>query len=140
MTIRLGIAALACCLGLEAARAQAKPEPINNWAELRTALRRCWQPPPGTEGALVTYRFALTKEGALRGPPRVTGRQLVGDEAAGRRYIESGERLLAICFPMAVTESFGRQFGMNVITLTLVNGPPRPARNLTNVMTIFARD
>ncbi|RVU14299.1 hypothetical protein [Methylobacterium oryzihabitans] len=113
---------------------------IDNWSEMRAALRRCWEVPPGTEGSFVTYRFSLGRTGALIGRKLVTGKHLAGDEAARARFLESGEALLRTCLPLPVTPGFGAQFGLNTITLTLVNGAAVAPRNLNNAITLSARD
>ncbi|MEH3144158.1 MAG: hypothetical protein PGN34_02140 [Methylobacterium frigidaeris] len=128
-----GLAALAL-LAATPCGAQA----IDNWSEMRAALRRCWEVPPGTEGSFVTYRFSLGKTGALLGRKLVTGKRLAGDEAAQARFLESGEALLRTCLPLPVTPGFGAQFGLNTITLTLVNGAPVAPRNLNNAITLSA--
>jgi hypothetical protein len=116
----------------------ARAEPVNNWAEFRQAVSACWSVPADTDGAFIAYKFGLDKNGAIRGKPLVTARHLVGDEAARRRYAEAGAAVLARCFPMPVTPSFGAILGESPIYLRLVNTPPTAAYQINNNVTIFA--
>jgi hypothetical protein len=124
--------------GLGGEGAHAEPAPVNNWAEFRQAVSACWNVPPDTEGALIAYKFGLDKNGAIRGKPLVTARRLVGDGDAQKRYVEAGAQVLARCFPLAVTPSFGAILGESPIYLRLVNAPPTAAYQINNNVTIFA--
>jgi hypothetical protein len=132
-TARVLAAALA---GLSATAARA--EPVNNWAEFRQAVAACWSVPPDTDGAFIAYKFGLDKNGAIRGKPLVTARHLVGDKDAQKRYVEAGAEVLARCFPLPVTASFGAILGESPIYLRLVNTPPTAAYQINNNVTIFA--
>lgn len=118
--------------------ARSQTAPVNNWAEFRQAVAACWTVPPGTEGALIAYRFGLDKTGAIRGKPLTTARQLVGDRDAQRRYEEAASAVLSHCFPLNVTPSFGAILGESPIYLRLVNTKPTTAYQINNNITIFA--
>ncbi|WP_336485291.1 hypothetical protein [Methylobacterium nigriterrae] len=111
---------------------------LNNWSELRAALARCWQIPPGTEGSTIAFLFGLDRTGAIRGTPLVTARRIEGDAEAGRRYEEAARQALERCFPVSITPSFARALGESPIRLRFVNTPPAPAYQINSNITIFA--
>ena len=118
--------------------AKSQPALVNNWAELREALVRCWAVPTDTRGALIAYRFGLDKTGSIRSKPLVTARRLVGDHDAQRRYEEAASAALSRCFPLKVTPEFGAILGESPIRLRFVNTPPTTAYQINSNITIFA--
>ncbi|GJD35382.1 hypothetical protein [Methylobacterium aerolatum] len=142
-SLRPGMRALGLLLASLAAvtapgHAGAQETPVNNWAEFRRTVAACWTVPPGTEGSLIAYRFGLDKTGAIRGKPLITARRLTGDRDAQKSFEDSGAEVLAHCFPVRVTPSFGAVFGESPIYLRLVNTPPTAAYQINNNVTIFA--
>ncbi|MGU3536983.1 hypothetical protein [Methylobacterium sp. A54F] len=122
----------------EEPRRPARDAPIDNWAALRTALAACWAVPADTEGSLIAYRFGLTKDGAIRGKPLVTARQMRGRDDPGRRYEAAATDALARCFPIPVTPGFGAALGESPIRLRFVNTKPGPAYQINSNITVFA--
>jgi hypothetical protein len=120
-------------------------EKINNWLELRTALRRCWDPPTGTEGSFISFRFGLTKDGAIRGAPMVTATHLVGSEEARNRFREAAFEALRECFPAPLTKEFGALMSQNPIILSFADMKrelplPFPVVEHRSSITVFSKD
>jgi hypothetical protein len=116
---------------------------INNWVELRTALRRCWTPPSGTEGSFISFQFGLTREGAIRGAPRVTATRLVGNAESQKLFRDSVFEALKKCFPAPLTREFGALMGEAVIFLSFVDGKRElssPFARYQNYITVFSAD
>ena len=118
--------------------ARSQPAPVNNWAEFREAMGRCWIVPADTRGSLIAFRFGLNKTGAILGKPLVTARRLVGDRDAQRRYEEAASAALSRCFPLEVTPAFGAILGESPIRLRFVDTPPTTAYQINSNITIFA--
>ena len=116
---------------------------LNNWIELRLALRRCWTPPSGTEGSFISFRFGLTREGSVKGAPRVTATRLVGSDEAQRLFRQSVFEALKRCFPAPLTREFGALMGEAVIFLSFVDGKralSSPFARYQNYITVFSAD
>ena len=116
---------------------------INTWVELRIALRRCWTPPSGGEGSFISFRFGMTREGAIRGAPRVTATHLVGNAEAQKLFRESVFEALKRCFPAPLTREFGALMGEAVVFLSLVDGKRElssPFARYQNYITVFSAD
>jgi hypothetical protein len=102
--------------------AEAEPRSVDRLAELRTALTACWRPPAGSQGSEITLRLALTKDGALRGPPRVTYRRLYGSADRQSAFVAAAAEAIVACTPVALSEHFGRIIAQQVITIRLRGG------------------
>lgn len=124
--------------GAERGRSSAERPAVDNWRAFRQELAACWTVPEGTAGSNIAFRFGVDKRGAIRGTPLVTARQLKGDADARRSYEEAARALLARCFPMNITPSFGAALGESPIRLRLTNEPPSPAYQINSNITLFA--
>lgn len=82
---------------------------LNTLDDLSMALRACWTPPaPGeaSEGAQISVRFSLQRDGHLIGPPRVTDAgDRVWKEVRGI-YFKSITASLDSCMPFRLTKGF----------------------------------
>ena len=131
--------------------AQPERQSINNWRELRVALRQCWSPPSGTEGSYISFRFGLTKEGAIRGAPMVTATYLTGSAdyltgsaEAQAQFQEAALDALKKCFPAPLTKTFGATMAMNPIFLRFVDSKPEKPFSVDlqnrSQLTVFSND
>jgi hypothetical protein len=124
--------------------AQAERQSINNWRELRVALRQCWSPPSGTEGSYISFRFGLSKDGAIRGAPMVTATHLVGSAEDQRKFREAADNALEKCFPAPLTEGFGATMATNPIFLRFVDGKSEMPFSVDlqnrSQLTVFSKD
>ena len=133
-------------VGVSVADNPAQPErqSINNWRELRVALRQCWSPPSGTEGSYISFRFGLTKEGAIRGAPMVTATYLTGSAEAQAQFQEAALDALKKCFPAPLTKTFGATMAMNPIFLRFVDSKPEKPFSVDlqnrSQLTVFSND
>ena len=111
---------------------------VETWQELRDNLATCWLVPGGTVGSSTVLRFMISSVGELRGPPMITGTNVVPKEMSAR-YREASFAVLQRCLPVRPTAEFGAILHDTVLHLRLVNDAPFPSRNLGPWMTIFAR-
>lgn len=123
---RLLLLLLVACTPELAAHAQA-PRPADTLADLQAALVSCWEPPPGSEGARLSVRFALRRDGALVGPPWITHAHLPGDDVEDRAFVASVLAGLGACLPVAITGGLGEAIAGRPFTLTFEAGRRPPA-------------
>jgi len=104
---------------------------LNTLDDLFMALRACWTPPPpdeASEGAEISVRFSLKRDGGLIGPPRII---YTGDRATKEirdTYFKSITASLDGCVPFAFTKGFSNAIVGRPITIRYVdNRPLRPA-------------
>lgn len=139
LSIRVGLATvLLLIVGVAGPLPAAAQEAVDNWADFRKRLASCWQPPSGTEGSLIAFRFGLSKAGALRGTPLVTARHFTGDADAQKSFEEAARSALDACLPITVTPGFGAILGESPIRLRFVNTKPATAYQINSNITIFA--
>lgn len=122
------------------ASAQEATKPLDNWQDLRAAFVRCWIVPKGTEGSVIAFRFLFAPNGGLRGPPRVQGKVLKGNDEAKKRFEAAAYAMLDRCLPVTLTPGFKAVMGESLLLLSLMNEPRKPAPNLGPNMTIFAEE
>jgi hypothetical protein len=100
---------------------------LNTIDDLFTALRACWTPPPSDEareGAEISVRFSLQRDGRLIGPPRIT---YVGDRVPKETrdiYFKSITASLDACMPFALTKGFASAIVGRPITIRYVDNRP----------------
>lgn len=109
---------------------------LNSLDDLFSALRSCWTPPaPGeaSEGAQISVRFSLQRDGNLIGPPRVTDAgDRVSKEVRGI-YFKSMTASLDSCMPFRLTKGFSSAIVGRPITVRCIDnrslkpeGSPQP--------------
>ncbi|MEP9380422.1 hypothetical protein ABLE91_27250 [Aquabacter sp. CN5-332] len=102
--------------------ARAQDAPISNLSQLGASFQACWKAPPGSAGSRITLRFGLTAKGELKGAPRATYSQLMGDRDAQRAFVAAALTALSSCTPVRMSPDLGRVVASRVLTVTYASG------------------
>lgn len=99
-------------------------EAADTLAALYPALAACWQPPEALagQGAEVTARFSLRRDGSLIGAPRIVFAAGVSGEGR-RRLARATLAAVKACTPARITPDLGRAIAGRPIALRLVYQP-----------------
>jgi hypothetical protein len=96
-----------------------------------TALRACWQPPlesEAREGMQMSVRFSFTRDGNLKGPPRVTYVSPGVTPDARQVYEQAIKDTLDRCTPMQFSKGMGGAIAGHPIAIRFVdNRTPKPS-------------
>lgn len=94
-------------------------------------LRACWQPPLETEareGMQMSVRFSFTRDGNLKGPPRVTYVSPGVTTEAKQLYERAIKDALGRCTPMQFSKGMGGAIAGRPIAIRFVdNRTPKPS-------------
>ena len=80
--------------------------PVNTLRELWSQLSAC-RSMGDVEGSEITIVFALRRDGALLGEPRITHSRLPGDADEQKRFVAGVVRALDKCLPLDLTQALG---------------------------------
>lgn len=103
--------------------AQAQRAPANSLRELRSELDACVRAPGGPVGSAVTIVFALKRDGALLGRPRISQAHLVGEPGVQRSFVAGAIAALGRCLPVSVTDSLGGAIAGRLFSIRLIVRP-----------------
>jgi hypothetical protein len=81
--------------------------PANTLHELWSELSACLNSTGDVEGSEITIVFALRRDGALLGVPRITYSRLPGDADEQKRFVAGVVRALDKCLPLDLTQALG---------------------------------
>ncbi|MBO0756155.1 MAG: hypothetical protein J2P54_09860 [Bradyrhizobiaceae bacterium] len=93
-------------------------------------LRACWQPPEteAREGMQMSVRFSFTRDGNLKGPPRVTYVSPGVTPEARQVYEQAIKDTLDRCTPMQFSKGMGGAIAGRPIAIRFIdNRTPRPS-------------
>lgn len=85
----------------------AQAAPVDTLREMAARLGACLRSTADVEGSQVTIVFALKRDGALLGKPRISYSRLPGDADEQRRFVAGVARALEKCLPLDLTPAFG---------------------------------
>jgi len=107
----LGMTVLAAVVLPASGRAdpRAPQGPLNTLAEIRQALRGCWQWPPASEaraGMELTVRVSFKRNGEIFGA-RITYQSQNVSEDERAMYYRTLMEAITLCSPLPVSESLG---------------------------------
>jgi hypothetical protein len=97
---------------------------LNTLREVKAALRGCWRPPPkdiAQQGMQMSVRFSFTREGKLKGRPRVTYFTAGASEETKHRYEDAIDAALDRCTPMSFTSGLGGAIAGRPIALRVID-------------------
>jgi hypothetical protein len=100
--------------------AQAAPAglPVNTLKEMGPALWACWRPPASVGNFQVTVVFALKRNGAVLGKPRITYATFNGNAEEQRRIMAAILDALEACTPVNVSDALGGAIAGRIFTMT----------------------
>lgn len=102
--------------------ARAQDAPISNLSQLGASFQACWKAPPGSAGSRITLRFGLNAKGELKGTPRATYSELMGDKDTQRAFVAAALTALSRCTPVRMSPELGRVVASRVLTVTYASG------------------
>ena len=108
-TVCLSLAVLVAASSAAFAKAAAPKGPLNTLADVRQALRGCWEWPPVSEtkmGMDLTIRLSFKNNGEIFGA-RITYQSPDVSEDERALYYGVLLRALTLCSPLPVSESLG---------------------------------
>ncbi len=101
-----------------------EPAPADTLMEMRRAVGACLAKTPVAAGSRVTIAFMLRRDGTVLGKPRIRYAHLEGDAEAQSRFLETAERAVDSCLPVAVSPALGAAIAGRMFTITV--GRDRP--------------
>jgi hypothetical protein len=81
--------------------------PANTLREMAARLGACLKSTADVEGSQITIVFALKRDGALLGKPRISYSRLPGDADERTRFVAGVARALEKCLPLDLTPALG---------------------------------
>jgi hypothetical protein len=115
------IAAAAMATGGAAERPQM---PLNTLAEVGSALRACWVPPPLAQsraGMQITVKMSFKRDGELFGRPRITFESGGASEDERLAYRVAVARMLERCAPLPFSKALGNAVAGRPFTIRLID-------------------
>jgi hypothetical protein len=104
---------------------------VDTIREMFATLRACWQPPLATEeheGMQMSVRFSFTRDGNLKGPPRVTYVSPDATPEAKQVYQRAIKDTLDRCTPMQFSKGMAGAIAGRPIAIRFVdNRTPKPS-------------
>jgi hypothetical protein len=97
---------------------------VNTIREMFAVLRACWQPPAmesAHEGMQMSVRFSFTKDGKLKGTPRITYFTPGTSDEVKQVYQQSIDAALDRCTPMAFTSGMAGAIAGRPIAVRFVD-------------------
>jgi len=101
----------------------AQEAPANNLTELWRGFNVCIRMPNDNPGSELTIVFALKRDGALLGKPRITHAHLLGDADAQQAFVAEAIDALARCVPAKITDSLGGAIAGRLLSIRIGRRP-----------------
>lgn len=102
----------------------ASPHEVDNIRSMFAALRACWQPPPqdqARDGMQMSVRLSFTRDGNLKGEPRVTYVTPGAPPEAKEIYEQAIKASLSRCTPLPFAKGMGGAIAGRPIAIRFID-------------------
>ena len=103
--------------GQENIRACAHTTPVKTLKEMWPALFACWNGSSGNEDSEIGLVFSLRRDGTLIGKPKITARQIQGDETQQQAFETDVLDAIEKALPLPFSDSMGSAVAGRVLAV-----------------------